>query len=81
MKAIFNFKLVISDDEVKTTFDTGTVENMGIAQQQALLKVFSDVERKTMRIMGLENKEKERPSKEEQNEKEGVLSEKGDEMI
>lgn len=81
MKAIFNFKLVISDDEVKTTFDTETVENMGIAQQQALLKVFSDVERKTMRIMGLENKEKERPSKEEQNEKEDALSEQGNEMI
>ena len=53
MKAIFNFKVVISDNQVKSTFDTEKVEEMSIAQQQALLKVFSDVEKKIVKALGI----------------------------
>lgn len=46
MEAVFNFKVVINDTKCAITMSQEKIDNVEITQQQALLKIFCDLNKK-----------------------------------
>lgn len=51
MEAIFNFRVEINNAKSVVTMSQEKVENMEISTQQALLKIFMDVEKKVRNLL------------------------------